>query len=102
MQSYRKRAKGSWNVGKGHKGEEGSERQFSRREIQQQIDADEETYLEKHKSRRRNNRARLEYRVKWYEDMMTRYADRMGRHWLSSGLERAKKDLQKLIEKESK
>lgn len=71
MKAYRKRAKGSWNVGKGAKGD-GEERQFSKLEIREAIATDEEAYLEKYRKgkRNRNEKARLEYRVQYYEALV--------------------------------
>lgn len=102
MQAYKKRAKGSWCQGKGYKGDS-VERQYSKDEIKQQLAQAEETYLERHKGKRkRNEKARLEYRVKWYTDTLARYGDNYGSSWcnqLRSGLEQAKKDLAALKDK---
>ena len=77
MKPYRKRAKGSWNAGKGCKGD-GPERQFSKREIQQQLAEAEENYLERYRKgpRKRNEKARLEYRVRWLAAHLEKYGNR--------------------------
>jgi hypothetical protein len=62
---HTKRSKGNWTQGKSCKGDS-YERQFSKTEIQAQLDQDHETYLSRHKGKRkRNDKARLEYRMKW-------------------------------------
>lgn len=101
-QAYRKRMKGDWRQGKRHKGD-AEERQFAKREIQQQLDADEEDYLERyHKGKRtKNEKARLEYRIAWYQLAIAKGdGGHMWIHYLQSGLQQAKKDLNKLLEKE--
>src|ERR1700692_3129201 len=98
MNSYKKRAKGSWNQGKGYKGDS-EERQFSKQEIAQQLAEDEADYLDKYKGKRkRNDRARLEYRVKWYEDAIASYSKTNSSlsNWFRSSLKEAKKDLEEL------
>lgn len=108
MKAYKKRAKGSWTVGKGCKADSSSlERRYSKREIQEQLDHDEEAYLERyHKgARTKNVKARLEYRIRWYEQYVADWEKRgtssSMMNYFRSSLERAKKDLQKFIEKES-
>lgn len=98
MKAYRKRAKGSWQQGKGYKGD-GPERQFSKREIDQQLAEAEEDYLERyHKgARNRNTEARLKYRVHWHEQMLEQrkgYGDSF-MSYLRSGLESAKRELRR-------
>lgn len=105
MQAYKKRAKGGWRQGKGCKGD-GEERQYSKLEIKQQLAEAEENYLDKyHKgARTKNMRARLEYRIKWYEEITAKYNGKtsvMG-GWMMDGLRRAKKDLAELEAKEKK
>lgn len=97
MKAYRKRAKGSWNVGKGAKGD-GPERQFSKREIQQQLAEAEKNYLVKYRksARARNEMARLEYRIKWYEERLAFWTGRTTGSMMSyfrEALRNAKKDL---------
>jgi hypothetical protein len=63
---HTKRSKGNWTQGKGCKGD-GEERQFSKLEIQQQLAEDEAGYQVRHQGKRkRNEKARLEYRIEWY------------------------------------
>jgi len=107
MQAYKKRAKGGWNQGKACKGDS-EERMYSKAEIKQQLAEAEETYLDKHKGKRKPNmKARLEYRVKWYEEILEEYSGQksvMGNwmgNWMRDGLEKAQKKLAELIEKES-
>ena len=107
-QGYKKRLKGSWTQGKRYKGD-GDERQYAKAEIKQQLVEAEENYLDKyHKgSRRKNIKARLEYRVKWYEEALARRTDhqRLGDWWgnyLRDGLKKAKIHLEKYLEREKK
>lgn len=106
MQAYKKRAKGGWRQGKGYKGD-GEERQYSKTEIRQQLAEAEENYLEKyHKgARTKNMRARLEYRISWYEELNAKYkgsATSVFGHWFMEGLKKAKEQLAKLEAKEGK
>lgn len=106
MKAYKKRAKASWNAGKrGKSNSDGTERQFSKKEITQQQAEEEWDYLEKyHKGKRtRNEKARLEHRIFWYEERIEFWK----RHKLSGNasyfhdaLRKAKKELAELIEKE--
>lgn len=101
MSAHSKRAKGNWRQGKGYKGDS-EERQFSKREIAQQLAEDEEAYLDRyHKgARSKNMKARLEYRIRWYEEVLARNFGSSFGSMLSSGLDRAKVDLVKLLAKE--
>lgn len=103
---YNKRMKGCWRQGKGCKGDS-EERQYSKLEIKQQLAEDEENYLHKyHKgARTKNMRARLEYRIRWYEELNARYKDNATSvfgHWFMDGLRKAKEELAKLDRKEGK
>lgn len=96
--AYKKRAKASWNQGKGAKGDS-EERQYSRREVREQLAQAEETYLHHHHkgARTRNEKARLEYRVSWYEQRLERWA-KLGTSdsmlsYFRSELRRAQKEL---------
>lgn len=106
MKAYNKRMKGSWTQGKGYKGD-GAERQYSKFEIRQELAAAEEGYLERyHKGgRTRNNKAHLEYRVRWHEQALATenswYGDRW-KNYLRDGLEKAKKKLAECIAKGKK
>jgi predicted nuclease with TOPRIM domain len=95
-QPYRKRMKGDWNQGKACKGDS-EERQYSKREIQEQLDEAEEKYLHRyHKGKRtKNEKARLEYRIHWYQQALERYRELGGSYasHLEDGLVKAKKEL---------
>lgn len=70
--AHTKRAKGNWCQGKKHKGD-GSERQFAKEEIALELEGDL-TGLTKHRGKRRKNeKARLEYRIAWYEQTIEKY-----------------------------
>lgn len=106
MNPYRKRAKGSWRSGKGAKLQSNrEERQFSKREVQEALESAEEDYLQKyHKgARSRNEKARLEYRIQWYErrakEWEIRGASDSMMHYFRSQLTKAKKDLDTFIAK---
>lgn len=103
MNPYRKRLKAGWNVGKGAKGD-GEERQYAKREIEQELAAAEESYLERHHKgkRTRNMRAHLEYRVKWYEAYLSTHP-RIAKlnSWLYKSLQDAKEELAAFLAKES-
>ena len=105
MQAYKKRAKGGWRQGKGCKGD-GEERQYSKVEIKQQLAEAEENYIHRyHKgARKKNMRQRLEYRVKWYEEILARYKNSPSimDTWFRRDLEKAKKELEELNAKEVK
>lgn len=99
---FKKRLKGNWTQGKRYKGD-GFERQFSKREIKQLLAEEEEGYLDRHHkgARSRNEKARLEYRVDWYERSLAQ--DRHGDQWanyMRSGLKEAKAALKKFEMKE--
>lgn len=108
MKPYLKRAKGSWQQGKGCKDvSTRAERQYSKREIQEQLDHDEEAYLERyHKgARTKNVKARLEYRIRWYEqtiEQRERWGDKYYCHYLVSGLRETHAELKKFLDKEDK
>lgn len=101
---YKKRAKGSWNQGKRCKGDS-EERAFSRREVADQLAEAEDDFLHRHKKApRRNQRARLEYRVAWYEQALSA---RKGRDdsftgHLTRGLRESRKELRELDVREGK
>lgn len=93
--SYKKRMKGSWNQGKAYKGD-GEERAYARTEIKQFVKEMDENYQEPYKKskRRRNEKARLEHRIKWCEQALARYKvikDDWFSKWIRSDLEKAKK-----------
>ena len=96
--TYKKRMKGHWQQGKGCKGDS-EERQYAKREIAMALAADEEGYLERyHKgARTKNERARLEYRINWYQQTLDSYKQRgwgsSFAHYLQDGLRRARKEL---------
>lgn len=106
MKAYLKRAKGSWQQGKGCKADSSSfERRYSKKEIQEQLNHDEEDYLERyHKgARTKNMKMRLEYRVEWYEWRIETWK-RLGTsdsmmNYFRSALAKAKKDLKEYLDK---
>ena len=106
MRTYRKRAKGSWRHGKGCKTQSDSEeRQYSKREIKQLLSEAEESYLERHHKgkRTKNEKARLEYRISWYERVIKEW-ERRGTsdsmmHYFRDGLRKAHKELEELLNK---
>lgn len=105
MKAYKKRAKGSWQQGKGYKADSSSaERRYSKKEIQEQLNHDEEAYLERyHKgARTKNVKARLEYRIRWYEQYVADWEKRGTSDSMLSRfrgyLREAKKDLANYLE----
>jgi len=106
MNDHKKRSKGDWRQGKGYKGD-GEERQFSKNEVKQQLAEDEETYLDRHKGKKKRNKlASLEYRVKWYEETIAKYEkdnkNSMLCNWFRDSLEKTKKQLAELKKKQDK
>lgn len=99
---YKKRAKGSWNVGKGCKGDS-EERAYAQREIEAELAA-HETGLTPHKGKRKKNkRASLEHTISWYEQTI-QSREREGvsdsfTHYLRDGLKRALAQLKKMDDK---
>lgn len=77
MKPYKKRLKGGWRQGKAYKGD-GEERQYAKAEIKQAIKELEADYKDKYKKsqRKRNEIARLEYRIKWCDETIARYGPR--------------------------
>lgn len=102
MKAYKKRAKGSWNVGKSNKGD-GSERQYARTEITQMMREDYEEYRDKYRkaSRKKNTKARLEHQILWLEQRIAFWSKHVS--WyassLRSDLEKTKKKLKEFTEK---
>ena len=101
--TYKKRMKGHWQQGKAYKGD-GEERLAAKRELAELIRESEEDYKIKYKKskRRRNEKARLEHRIKWYEQTIEKY-DRRGdnssfSNWLRDDLAKAKKKYEKFKE----
>lgn len=97
---YKKRMRANWNQGKYAKGD-AEERAYSKTEIKQQLKEAEENYFTPHKKgkRTRNEKARLEYRIKWYEDMLKRYEgmnSSLG-SWFRSDLAKTKAKYEKLL-----
>ena len=69
---HTKRAKGNWCKGKKYKGDS-AERQYAKDEIKQELESDV-TGLVKHRGKRKKNyKARLEYRIAWYEQTIEKY-----------------------------
>lgn len=98
---YLKRLKGNWRQGKRYKGD-GVERQYAKEEIRKELAMAEDDYLEKHHkgARTKNHLARLEYRVKLYEDTLARHGSDSLCSYLRSGLQEAKKALKKHLKEE--
>jgi len=70
---YKKRAKGNWTVGKNYKNDS-SERGYAKIEIKEELKADDPNYRVTHKAKRkRNDKARLQYRIDWYEKRIQEY-----------------------------
>jgi hypothetical protein len=92
--SYKKRMKGSWNQGKEHKGDR-CERAYAKTEIRELIKEMDDDYQTKYKKakRNRNEKARLEHKIKWCEETL---AKKNGSecsylsNWVKSELEKAK------------
>ena len=102
--SYRKREIAHWNQGKGCKGtRKAKESNYVRTEIQVQLVEQNDDFHYRHKSKRKPNMlARLQHRVEWYEQVLSRHKDRSDSwsNYLRSGLKDAKKKLAQLQEKE--
>ena len=92
--SYKKRLKGGWNQGKGCKGD-GEERLYAKAEIRQFVKEMDEDYLQPYKKskRARNDKARLEHKIAWCEQALSRRPDRGDwfYNWIKSDLEKARK-----------
>ncbi len=92
--SYKKRMKGDWNQGKACKGD-GEERMYAKEEIKEFLKEMDEDYQAPYKKskRKRNDKARLEHRIAWCEQALTRRKG-MGNdsfsHWIQSDLDKAK------------
>lgn len=97
---YKKRAKGNWCQGKDYKGDS-SERGYSKSEIKQELQL-EETGVTKHKGKRkRNEKARLEYRISWYQQTLEKYKENKSysnyNNSLREGLKKAQEELQEFL-----
>lgn len=78
--TYKKRAKGNWNQGKGCKGD-AEERQYAKTEIEKAVAHDVEDQPTRHKGKRkRNKKASLEYTIAWYTQKIAEWErlDRKG------------------------
>lgn len=99
MQAYKKRTKGNWKQGKGAKGD-GEERQYARREIVQMLRELHADYREQYRKAGRtpNLKARLEYRICWYEEVLARHGERSDsfHSYMRDGLIKAKARLKNL------
>ena len=91
--SYKKRMKGGWNQGKACKGN-GSERAYAKAEIRQFIKEMDEGYKDPYRKsqRKKNEKARLEYRISYFENAAARY-NKTGyvSSWVTTELAKAKK-----------
>jgi hypothetical protein len=106
MNTHKKRAKGSWRQGKGYKGDS-EERMYAKKEIEEELKASEDNYLTRHKGKRKKNlKARLEYRISWYKQIIEKYQmdslNSSNSHYFRSGLREAEKEYQELLDKEKK
>ena len=72
MSTHTKRAKGNWCQGKKHKGDS-EERQYAKGEIKQELESDASGLVKHRGKRKRNDKARLEYRIAWYEQAIQQY-----------------------------
>jgi outer membrane receptor for ferrienterochelin and colicin len=96
MNTYKKRAKGSWHQGKGYKGDS-EERMHAKKEIQESVKIDLEEGLTRHKGKRkRNKKASLEHMISWYTQKIEEY-ERNGHssshtHYLRDGLRKARRE----------
>lgn len=103
MKEYKKRAQGSWNKGKGNKGD-GAERQVAKRYITSALSGTEEKIRGKNKTNRKkakNKKASLEARINWYERTIAvwekaKSSDSFLSH-LRFGLELSKKELEEKL-----
>ena len=99
---YKKRAKGSWNVGKGCK-DDSSERVYAKNEIKQELKA-EETGLTRHKAKRKRNvKASLEFQILWYTQKLEEIERGKNKNtstanYFRSALKKNKEKLKKLLE----
>lgn len=100
---YKKRAKGSWNVGKSHK-DDSSERAYAKNEIKQELKT-EETDLTRYKAKRkRNKKAKLEHLIAWYTQKIEEFGKDQNNtsvmvYLFRSALEKLTAEYQKLLEK---
>lgn len=106
MKAYKKRAKQSWNAGKrGKENSDPAERQFVKREILQAISEMDADYLHRHKGKRkRNDIARLQHRIKWYEERIEHHARTHSDwfwSWARDSIARDRKKLKELLDKEA-
>jgi hypothetical protein len=68
---YKKRAKGSWSVGKDQKAASNAEeRQYEKTEIEQAIKETDPKFRVKKGKRKKNKRASLEHRLEWYQQRL--------------------------------
>lgn len=69
--TYKKRMKGNWNQGKGCKGDD-EERMYAKEEIRQALKEMDDDYQATYKKskRKRNEKARLEHSIAWYEKVV--------------------------------
>lgn len=103
--TYKKRAKGNWMSGKGYKGDN-EERQYAKTEVGEMLKEMDEDYSAPYKKgkRRRNERARLEHSIKWYEQSLAKY-ENMGWkgsmvNYMRDGLREARKEYREKYGKE--
>jgi hypothetical protein len=98
--TYKKRAKASWNQGKGCKGDS-QERNYTKKDISEELLYDNEENLTPHKKKgKKNKKAQLEYWISWYTQQVEA-CQRDGKDngndngmlwWFMNGLEQCKKE----------
>ena len=78
MADYKKRQKGHWNQGKEYKGSrKAKQREHDKKEIEYQIESENVDFKEKYAAKcTPNHKARLEYRISWYEYILDKYKSR--------------------------
>ena len=96
MANYKKRGRAGWVGKKEAKGKIHRERNYEKQEIRQALQEIEEgdDYRYLHKAKRvKNEKARLENTIRWYERTIEKYKQRewgiFGSGWLESGYRKA-------------
>ena len=93
--TYKKRAKGNWQQGKGCKGDS-EERQYAKIEIEAAIKHEVEGQPIRYKGKRkRNKKMALEHQIEWYQQKIEEYQRRGDNdsfvHYMMNSLIKAKK-----------
>tara|TARA_R100000951_G_scaffold101420_1_gene92916 strand:- start:12930 stop:13337 length:408 start_codon:yes stop_codon:yes gene_type:complete len=99
--SYKKRARAGWCTSKKECKEKiYKERQYEKEEIKQafdEIEAGDDYRYRWGGNKKKNEKARMEYRIKYYEQMWQTYGDRYS--WFGSYKARAREERKKYFEK---